>query len=62
MHGPPRHPSASVRAMQHPGCAARRRPLPAGLAPGHPESLTRVLPPEQEDLLAAIDDETFPNW
>lgn len=39
-----------------------RRPQPAGLGPGHPESLTRVLPPEQEDLLAAIDDEIFPDW
>jgi len=37
-----------------------RRPLPAGLAQGHPESLTAELPPEQEDLLAAIDDELFP--
>jgi hypothetical protein len=39
-----------------------RRPRPAGLGPGHPESLTRVLPPEQEELLAAIDDEIFPDW
>ena len=39
-----------------------RRPLTADLAPGHPESLTRVLPPEQEELLAAIDDEMFPDW
>jgi hypothetical protein len=38
-----------------------RHPLPAGLVPGHPESLTSVLPPEQEDLLAAIDDEIFPD-
>ncbi len=36
-----------------------RRPLPVGLAQGHPESLTAELPPEQEDLLAAIDDELF---
>lgn len=34
-----------------------RRPLPPGLGPGHPESMTAVLPPEQEDLLAALDDE-----
>jgi hypothetical protein len=39
-----------------------RRPRPAGLGPGHPESLTRALPPEQEELLAAIDDEIFPGW
>ncbi len=38
-----------------------RRPMHAGLVPGHPESLTKVLPPEQEDLLAAIDDEIFPD-
>jgi len=36
-----------------------RRPMPAGLAPGHPESATAVLPAEQEDLLAALDTETF---
>jgi len=36
-----------------------RRPMPAGLAPGHPESVTAVLPAEQEDLLAALDAETF---
>ena len=37
-----------------------RRPItPAGLAPGHPESVTAVLPAEQEDLLAALDTETF---
>jgi hypothetical protein len=37
-----------------------RRPLPPGLGPGHPESLTAELPPEDEELLAAIDDENFP--
>ena len=37
-----------------------RRPMPAGLPAGHPESVTAVLPPEQEDLLAALDDEIFP--
>ena len=37
-----------------------RRPLPPGLGPGHPESMTAVLPPEQENLLAALDDEIFP--
>lgn len=35
-----------------------RRPLPPG--PGHPESLTADLPPEDEELLAAIEDENFP--
>ena len=38
-----------------------RRPMPPGLPAGHPESLTTVLPQEQEDLLAAIDDEIFPD-
>jgi len=37
-----------------------RRPLPPGPAPGHPESLTADLPPEDEELLAAIEDENFP--
>ncbi len=36
-----------------------RRPLPPGPGPGHPESLAAVLPPEEEDLLAAIEDENF---
>jgi hypothetical protein len=35
--------------------------MPAGLPAGHPESVTAVLPPEQEDLLAALDDEIFPD-
>ena len=38
-----------------------RRPVPAGLAAGHPESMTAVLPAEQEDLLAALDAEIFPD-
>jgi hypothetical protein len=38
-----------------------RRPVPAGLVPGHPESLTAVLPAEQEGLLAALDAEIFPD-
>jgi hypothetical protein len=37
-----------------------RRPLPPGPGPGHPESLSTALPAEQEDLLAAIDAEIFP--
>jgi hypothetical protein len=36
-----------------------RRALQADLPAGHPESVAAVLPPEQEDLLAAIDDELF---
>jgi hypothetical protein len=38
-----------------------RRPAPAGLTPGHPESMTVVLPTEQEGLLAALDAEIFPD-
>ena len=30
-------------------------------AAGHPESVTAVLPSDQEDLLAALDDELFPD-
>jgi hypothetical protein len=37
-----------------------RRPLQLGLGAGHPESLTGELPPEDEELLAAIEDENFP--
>jgi len=37
-----------------------RRPLPPGPGPRHPESLTAELPPEDEELLAAIEDENFP--
>jgi hypothetical protein len=37
-----------------------RRPLPPGPGRGHPESLTAGLPPEDEELLAAIEDENFP--
>ena len=37
-----------------------RRPLPASPGPEHPESLTADLPPEDEELLAAIEDENFP--
>jgi hypothetical protein len=37
-----------------------RRPLPARPGPGHPESLTAELPPGDEELLAAIEDENFP--
>jgi hypothetical protein len=36
------------------------RPLPPGPGPGHPESLTAELPQEDEELLAAIEDENFP--
>jgi hypothetical protein len=35
------------------------RPLAPGLPPGHPESMTAELPPEQEDLLADLDTENF---
>jgi hypothetical protein len=38
-----------------------RRSVPAGLGPGHPESMTAVLPAEQEGLLAALDAEIFPD-
>jgi hypothetical protein len=37
------------------------RRMPAGVGPGHPESVEAVLPPEQEALLAEIDDELFPD-
>ena len=37
-----------------------RRPLPPGPEGGHPESLTGKLRPEDEELLAAIEDEDFP--
>jgi hypothetical protein len=37
-----------------------RRALPARPGPGHPESLTAELPAEDEELLAAIEDENFP--
>ena len=37
------------------------RRMPAGIAPAHPESVQAVLPPEQEALLAEIDDELFPD-
>ena len=36
-----------------------RRAAAADLPAGHPESATAVLPQDQEDLLAAIDDEFF---
>jgi hypothetical protein len=35
------------------------RPLPPGPGPGHPESLAAQLPTEDEELLAAIEDENF---
>jgi hypothetical protein len=38
-----------------------RRPTPAGLTLGHPESTTAVLPADQEGLLAALDAEIFPD-
>ncbi len=38
-----------------------RRPLAPGLGPGHPESMTAELPPEQEELLGALDTEIFPD-
>jgi hypothetical protein len=37
-----------------------RRPLPPGPGPGHPESVAAELPPEDEERLAAIEDEDFP--
>ena len=37
-----------------------RRPLPPGLGPGHPESMT-ALPAEQQGLLAELNDEIFPD-
>jgi hypothetical protein len=37
-----------------------RRPPPPRPGRGHPESLTAELPPEDEELLAAIEDENFP--
>jgi hypothetical protein len=41
------------------GAVLRR--MPAGIGPEHPESVEAVLPPEQEALLAEIDDELFPD-
>lgn len=38
-----------------------RPPLPAGLGPGHPESMITSLPAEQEGLLTALDAEIFPD-
>jgi hypothetical protein len=38
-----------------------RRPTPVVPAAGHPESMTAVLPADQEELLAALDDELFPD-
>jgi hypothetical protein len=35
--------------------------MPPGIGPAHPESVQAVLPPEQEALLAEIDDELFPD-
>jgi hypothetical protein len=35
--------------------------VPAGIAPGHPESTGAVLPPEQELLLAEVEAELFPD-
>lgn len=40
------------------GPVIRVSALPAGR---HPESMTAVLPADQEDLLAALDDEFFPD-
>jgi hypothetical protein len=37
-----------------------RRPLPPSPGPGHPESLAAELPPEDGELLAAIEDENVP--
>jgi hypothetical protein len=37
------------------------RRMPTGVGPAHPESVEAVLPPEQEALLAEIDDELFPD-
>jgi hypothetical protein len=37
-----------------------RRPLPPGPGPGDPESLTAELPPDDDELLAALEDENFP--
>ena len=38
-----------------------RRPAPEGLGPGHPESMTAVLPAAQEGMLAELDAEIFPD-
>jgi hypothetical protein len=38
-----------------------RRPLLPGPGPGHPESMTAVLPAGQEDLLTELDSEIFPD-
>ena len=37
-----------------------RRPVAPGLGPGRPESMTTVLPAEQESLLTELDTEMFP--
>lgn len=41
------------------GAVLRR--MPAQIVPGHPESMDAMLPPEQEDLLADLDAENFPD-
>ena len=38
-----------------------RRPTPALPLSGHPESMTAGLPADQEDLIASLDDELFPD-
>ena len=48
-----------VRRLVPFGPVCRR--LPAGLGPGHPESMTAVLPAAQEGLLAQLDAEIFPD-
>ena len=40
---------------------AIRRPIPAGLGPGHPESMGAAAPAEEEGLLTELDDEIFPD-
>ena len=40
---------------------AIRRPIPAGFGPGHPESMSAVLPADQEGLLTELGDEIFPD-
>jgi hypothetical protein len=63
-------PEPFLRGWLTAGAAWARRLVPSGpvlrpfgpdLAPGHPESAGTALPPEQQDLLAALDDDLFPD-
>lgn len=62
----PRRPGRATLAMtgrirRFPPFRPVCRPTPALPAADHPESMTTEPPAEQEDLLAALDDELFPD-